>query len=175
MFCRLFLSLAVIIFLSCGRGPSQSEKHADENAGLTAEEIAEKQAPESPITFDKIPGKWILLYPNDYGYEFQLYRNYRALVILYLNNCALIFKGVYTLEDGNRLRLNISEMKRSQEVRAVNTYSGFAKAKSSYFLFRLSSTGEREKMKLVLRPLKIIIDGSDSDGYFEPILRLKRR
>ena len=167
----LFFSSCIMY---CGKSPDTAVPVVEKEARVPEEGAAEIQVMTEPLTFRDVAGKWTLLYPNDYGYEFQFFRNYSSLTILYLNNHALLFKGVYTIEEGNRLRLNIYEMKRSKNVKYVNKSSGFLKAKSSYFLFQCSTAGENSSKRLILRPIKIIIDGNSSDGYFEPIIKLKK-
>jgi predicted RecB family nuclease len=161
------------LFLSCTNG--EGDKSAGELKPLPVQEQKMREQTE-PVTFDSIVGRWYLMYPESLGYEMQFYKNYRALVVLYLQNHALLFKGVYTLlEEENRVRINIYEMKRSESVTALNKGSGFTEAKSSYFLFQCGTTGQKQERRLVVRPLEIIIDGNDSDGFFEPVLRLKKR
>ncbi len=125
---------------------------------------------DSALSFDNLSGVWDLKYRNHYGYSFRFYRNYKAIVVLYLHNHALVFKGVYTIEGRHRIRINIFEMKRDKNVRRVNIYSKFVKTKSSSFIF----SGERDGRKLLLKPEKIVIDGNNSDGYFEPVIKLRK-
>jgi len=89
-----------------------------------------------------------------------------------MNMETLIFKGVYTIEEGNKLKINIYEMK--EEHRAAGTKKGFVKAKSSYFLFGGHKIKKNRKETLLLRPLAIIIDGNNSEGYFEPLIKLAK-
>lgn len=125
-----------------------------------------------PLTFKNVVGTWALKYSGNYGYQFSFYANYRALVILYLNMETLVFKGVYTLDEGNKLKINIYEMK--DERRAGVPGKGFVKAKSSYFLFNGYETARQGRTTLFLRPRAIIIDGNNSEGYFEPLLKLAK-
>ncbi len=111
-------------------------------------------------------------YSGNFGYQFSFYANYRALVILYLNMETLVFKGVYTIEDGSKLKINIYEMK--EERRSGTPSRGFVKAKSSYFLFSGYETVKQGRTTLLLRPRAIIIDGNNSEGYFEPLLKLAK-
>jgi|GEM_PF-1227308 len=125
-----------------------------------------------PINFTNIRGTWRLKYPNNYGYEFRLSRNYRAIVILFLKDSSLVFRGIYTIDDDNTFRITLSEMKRVDGIRNINVYSRFVKTKSSYFLF-VARYNKKER-KLLIRPKKISIDGNDSQGYFEPLISLKK-
>jgi len=125
-----------------------------------------------PLNFKNIIGTWALKYSGNFGYQFSFYANYRALVILYLNMETLVFKGVYTIEDGSRLKINIYEMK--EERRSGAPSKGFVEAKSSYFLFNGYETAKQGKTTLYLRPRAIIIDGNNSEGYFEPLLKLAK-
>lgn len=127
---------------------------------------------KSVLNFDNLRGNWELVYGNSYGYSFRFGKNYRAVVILYLNNNSVIFRGIYTIEDPATLRINVSEMKREEKVKDLNVKSGFLKVKSSYFIFkgRINTSGKTRKLEL--RPVTISIDGSDSEGYFEPFIEL---
>jgi hypothetical protein len=126
----------------------------------------------TPLNFKNVVGTWALKYSGNYGYQFSFYANNRALVIIYLNNETLVFKGVYTIEEGNKLKINIYEMK--DERRAGLPTKGFVKAKSSYFLFSGYQTARQGKATMFLRPRAIIIDGNNSEGYFEPLLKLAK-
>ncbi|TFH42048.1 MAG: hypothetical protein E4G96_04255 [Chrysiogenales bacterium] len=126
-----------------------------------------------PLTFKSVIGHWLLKYPGNYGYRFNLFPNYRATVTLYLNNETIFFNGVYTISDTDRLRINIYEMKverRSDPGRG----KGYVKAQSSHFLFSGYKTVKNRAETLYLRPLAIIIDGTNSEGYFEPLIKLDK-
>ncbi|OHD63256.1 MAG: hypothetical protein A2176_11770 [Spirochaetes bacterium RBG_13_51_14] len=138
---------------------------------LNSVHAAETDGAESPLTFKSVIGTWTLKYSGNYGYNFSFYSNYRALIVLYLNMETLIFKGVYTIED-NKLKINIYEMKEQHRAGGINR--GFVKAKSSYFLFGGYKTTKNRKETLRLRPLAIIIDGNNSEGYFEPLIKLTK-
>lgn len=126
-----------------------------------------------PVNFKSLSGNWNLIYENDYGYNFKFYKNYRAVVILYLNTTSIIFRGVYNIETSDTIRINISEMKRVESVKNINLKGGFVKAKSSHFIFNTRITSSGGKKSLELKPDKIFIDGSDSEGYFEPYIKLE--
>ena len=128
-------------------------------------------ADKSALNFNNLRGNWELVYGNSYGYSFRFSKNYRAVVILYLNNNSIIFRGIYTIEDAGTLRINVSEMKREEKVKDLNIKSGFLKVKSSYFIFKSRIINAKTR-KLELRPVEIYIDGSDSEGYFEPLIEL---
>jgi len=125
-----------------------------------------------PVNFKSLSGNWNLLYGNDYGYSFYFYKNYRAVVVLYLNSSSIVFKGVYNIESSDSIRINISEMKRVESVKNIDLKSGFVKAKSSHFIFNTRIINSNGKKNLELKPLTIFIDGSDSEGYFEPYIKL---
>jgi hypothetical protein len=128
----------------------------------------------SPMSFTNIIGNWRLKYSGNYGYCFNLYPNYRALVIIYLNTQSLIFRGVYTIDEENKLKINISEMKEEPRTSGFNLRGGFMKAKSSYFLFTGYRVKKNKRERLYLRPSAIVIDGKNSDGYFEPFIKLTK-
>lgn len=127
---------------------------------------------EMPLSFKNVIGTWSLMYSGNYGYAFSLSHSYRATVILYLNMEILTFRGVYTIEEGNKLRININEMR--EEHRGGGKNRGFVKAKSSYFLFGGYKTKKGGRETLYLKPLAIIIDGNNSEGYFEPLIKLAK-
>ncbi len=168
----LILLLSVICLFSC----SDSSLNTDSSPDMSKEvQIPAPEEPASPLTAADLAGIWVLDYGHSLGYEFRFYKNYRAVIILYLGNHALLFKGIYILEDGNRLRVNVSDMKRSSKVRNVSTSGGFVKAKSSWFLMKCAVSGEGKDRKLTVRPVQTVIDGSSSEGYLEPVLKLKKK
>ncbi len=119
-------------------------------------------------------GRWSLIYRGNYGYTFRFYKNYRALCILYLRLNALVFKGIYTIEDNNMIRINIYEMKNEENISRINLKRKFTKTVSSYFIFQGTINESDKKKKLLLKPIKIVIDGRNSDGYFEPAFQLNK-
>ena len=167
-----FLLIMSLCLFSCGNSSSQGDDIINDLETTEPVEAIPEQT--SPLVFSDIVGQWSLMYPNDLGYEFQFYKNYRSLIVLYLGNHALVFKGVYNIEDTNKVRINIYEMKRSTSVKGINKTSGFVKAKSSYFLLQCYTAGQKKDTTLIVRPVSIMIDGNNSDGYLEPVLRLKK-
>lgn len=127
----------------------------------------------SAINYNDISGKWHLMYKNNYGYEFRFNSNYRAFCILYSGTNAVIFKGIYSIEK-DKLTLNINEMKNEENISRINLWSKFVKTSSSYFIFNIELQGKDKNKTLALKPVKIIIDGNDSNGYFESEISLKR-
>lgn len=128
---------------------------------------------KSALSFTSLRGTWELIYGDNYGYYFRFDRNYKAIVVLYLNDSSVIFKGVYTIEDANTLRINISAMKREERLKDLDFKEGFVTVNSSYFIFKGRITGGLKTKKLELKPDTISIDGSDSEGYFEPLIELQ--
>jgi len=126
------------------------------------------------LQFSDIHGRWQLLYRGNYGYEFRFYKNYQAVCIIYMQTNAVVFKGVYTFDNPQTIRININQMKNADSCCDVNTTTGFAQVKSSYFLFNASITTKNNKKMLELKPLSIVIDGINSEGYFEPVIVLQR-
>lgn len=126
----------------------------------------------SAVNFKNLTGNWNLLYENSYGYNFRFYKNYKAIVVIYLNNSSIIFKGVYNLESSDSIRINISEMKRVESVKNLDLKGGFVKAKSSHFIFNAQLVTSGSRRHLELKPRTISIDGSDSEGFFEPYIKL---
>jgi len=177
MFNKIRISLLIYIIImaliiACG---------GDEKGEIANEEEKDDYQPEKvvssdiiPVTFNSIKGNWGLRYGDNYGYSFRLGNNYKAVVILYLNSSSLIFKGVYTLENGDNLRINVSGMKREERITGLNLNSGYVDVKSSYFIFhsRLFERGGKTFMEL--RPVKIFIDHNSSEGFFEPLVRLTK-
>lgn len=157
----------------CSKKPEKTESYVD-SAVHTRESVPVEEGDTIPVTYQALAGKWGLHYSGNYGYDFFLAANYRAIVILYLHTQAIVFKGVMALEDPETLRINIVEMKSEPRVTGINHNWGFSKAKSSYFLFKVRLLDKNKSRTLELRPARIIIDGNDSEGYFEPIIKLKR-
>ncbi|MFC1670351.1 hypothetical protein ACFL20_08150 [Spirochaetota bacterium] len=165
----LFYILVVVIFSSCnGKSPNKDINKTDgiEKKPLQTVSVIKK------ITFKDIHGKWQLKYLNNYGYSFRFYRNFKSIIILYLKNYALVFKGVYTIEEKNKIRVNVFAVKNESDLYRINFRRGFTKTKSSHFIF--NGYLDKTKKFLVIRPLKIVIDGNTSQGYFEPVIKLKR-
>lgn len=170
------LALAGVILIvaaGCSRKPEKEESYV-ENAVSTRDTVEVDEGDAIPITYQALSGKWGLHYGGNYGYDFILASNYRAIIILYLNNQAIIFKGVMALEDEKTLRINIVESKNEHRVTGINLNHGFTRMKSSYFLFKARLMEKNKSRILDMRPVRIIIDGNDSEGYFEPIMKLKR-
>jgi hypothetical protein len=153
-------------------GPGTAQKM--QKPAYTNPEPDPKEDEKIPLNFKNVIGNWSLKYTGNYGYYFSLSRNYRAIVIIYLNSQALVFKGVYTIDEKNKLKINISEMKDEPRVAGINLYKGFLKAKSSYFLFDGYKLKKNNKDNLCLEPRSIIIDGNNSEGYFEPSIKLTK-
>ena len=165
-------NLVTLLILLTALGGCGAPPETD-NFDPAKEVEAEKREPLKPLKFEELTGRWKLLYANNYGYDFRFYKNYRSLVILHLNNHALIFKGVYTIENENDIKINIYAMKRSPGKR-LKLYGGFVKTKSSHFLFQGQVQARGKKPQLVVNPKRIVIDGNNSDGYFEPVIKLKK-
>ena len=123
------------------------------------------------INYTSLQGKWKLLYSGNYGYYFSFQKNYKSFITLYLGNEALVFKGVHSIDTG-KIVINIYEMKREKNLPVVNYSRGFQKANSSSFIFKASLHNKNGKKMLKIIPVKIRIDGNDSDGYFEPLIKL---
>ncbi len=121
------------------------------------------------LKLETLHGSWKLIYRGDYGYAFHFYPDYRALIIIYLGNHAVIFKGVYTSEE-DKVRVNVYEMKDDMNIAYPNLSGGFQKVASTYFLFSGSVNGS----ELALYPVRVIIDGNNSEGYFEPEIKLQK-
>ena len=171
--CNLHIIILFILLLTalsaCNKKsdiPVSKEIKKVEKKVITPEIITRK------INFRDIHGKWRLKYGDNYGYFFRFYKNYKSIIILYLKNYSLVFKGVYTIEGNNNIRINIFAMKKEPKTKNINLYRGFTKTKSSYFIFK-SYTVKKIKM-LIIKPVQIIIDGNTSKGYFEPIIKLKK-
>lgn len=164
-----YIAATVICFALICHGSMKSTGISPAGSAAFAVEASDK---EIPLSFKSVIGTWSLKYSGNYGYTFTLNASYRATVVLYLNMETLIFRGVYTIEDGNKLKININEMK--EEHRAGGGKKGFVQAKSSYFLFGGYKTRKNGRETLYLKPLAIIIDGNNSEGYFEPLIKLAK-
>ncbi len=170
----LIYSCFIIFCPGCSNNePEQITIEKDISADYKSEEVVTSDI--IPLNFDTIKGNWDLKYGDNYGYSFRLGKNYRAVVILYLNCNSILFKGIYTIEKDDILRINISEMKREESVNKINTTRGFTQVKSSYFLFNTRIFEKTGKTIMELRPVRILIDDNSSDGYFEPLVRLTKQ
>jgi hypothetical protein len=121
------------------------------------------------MTLQNLIGHW--QGPN---YIFTMNSSYKATVVIMANRYeSFVFNGVYTLEKDSILRININEMK-SCAPGEVYSKRGFTKTASSRFLFSAELKTDKTKT-LLLKPKEIIIDGNNSDGYFEPLLTLTKK
>lgn len=121
---------------------------------------------------DDFIGNWQLRYNDGFGYEFRFKENYRAYVILYLQSQVIVFRGIYAVDDGDTIRINISDMKEQRSRSALESESGFVKTSASVFLF---SVGDKADKAMTLSKKKIQIDGRNSEGYFEDSIALKKK
>lgn len=153
--------------------PTDMQGEKKEETKKQPEDVPKKMA-LTPINFKNIRGVWRLKYANNYGYEFRLHSNYRAIVIIFLKDSSLVFRGIYTIADDGTLRITLSEMKRVTGVKHINVSSRFVKTKSSYFYFFAGHGKKKKAGVLIIRPKKIFIDGNNSEGYFEPLISLKK-
>jgi len=124
----------------------------------------------SGIDFGDLHGTWRLFYRGNYGYEFSFNRSYRANCVIYLQGSTLHFRGVYTIDEKRNLRINVSEMKHQE----AGQPGGFTPISTSYFIFGAQRLKQAGKDYLELRPLTIIINGNNSEGYFEPVIKLAK-
>ena len=131
-------------------------------------------SPAEKIQHSRLFGTWRLLYRGGYGYSFTFQKNYQSICVIHLNTSAVVFKGIYTFEGDDALRINIYEMKNDASASYPPAGAGFTKTSSTYFVFRASFTGPAASPVLVLIPTRCVIDGRSSDGYFEPEIRLSR-
>lgn len=170
----LLLLLPLLLFhLQCGKG-GDPEGVGPGDVKKTADAVPVDESDFVPVTTASIIGRWSLIYADNYGYSFTFFKNFRALIVIYLKTSAILFKGVYTIEENNSIRVNIVEMKNEESIQNINSGRDFVKTQKSYFIFR-GSIREREKKKaLIVKPEKIIIDGSNSEGYFEPLIKLEQ-
>lgn len=130
--------------------------------------------PAGKLDISRLHGTWRLLYKGGYGYTFRFQKNYQSLCVIHLNTSAVVFKGIYTAEGDDAIRINIYEMKNDANALSPSSGSGFTKTSSTYFIFRASLSGTSKAPGLVLSPTRTVIDGRSSDGYFEPEIRLVR-
>ena len=125
-----------------------------------------------PLQPNNLWGNWTLLYENSYGYDFRFHKDNSTIVILYLNENSVIFRGTYSIENDSTIKINLLDMKNEEKTKNLNLKQGFVKIESSYFIFNLRITMESDKKILELRPQKIFIGANDSKGYFEPFFKL---
>jgi hypothetical protein len=141
---------------------------------LTALTVLFASSAAHPVAFRDFHGRWALNYRGNYGYEFRFNASYRAICILYLQTNILVFKGVYTVEQGDHLRINISEVKNQDGNRLGSLNHGFTSVSTSYFVFKASRKDAQGQKVLELVPVEAMINGNSSEGYFEPVMRLKQ-
>ena len=105
-------------------------------------------------------------------YTFTFNRNYTSTIVIGINqNECIVFSGVFNVEKDNQIRVNISEFKQCPRGMAF-VRSGFSKTASSHFIFAIDP--KADKRTLVIRPKEIIIDGNNSEGYFDQEMALKK-
>ena len=168
----LILFTLLLMISACGGSDKGEAVIEEEKDDYKPEQVISSDV--VPLNFNSIKGNWDLKYGDNYGYSFRLGNNYKAIVVLYLNSSSLIFKGVYTLEEEDKLRINVSGMKREERVTGLNLNSGFVDVKSSYFVFHSRIFERSGRTIMELRPVQIFIDHNSSEGFFEPLVRLTR-
>lgn len=177
---RLLAFLVLFLFCFASMPSCKDERQKDDqNKKISGEQTVtdEDDEPEvelKPVQFSVLPGIWSLRYGGNNGYDFHFTKNYKSIIVIYIGNQILVFKGVYTIEADSKLRINVSEMKQDDGSGGVNLYGGFQKVKSSYIIFKANLADRSTGRTLVIRPLLVIIDGKNSDGYFEPVIKLKK-
>jgi hypothetical protein len=120
----------------------------------------------STVTLNDIAGSW-----KGGSYLFVLGRNYTATVVIYINQYeAYVFSGIYNIEKNDVLNISIREMKSGPQSEVLSK-KGFSRTASSRFAFYATINKSKGK-SLILRPKEIIIDGNNSEGYFEKELTL---
>lgn len=178
VFC--FIALLLLVFAGCSdEGDSASSTDNIGNKTFLQEksedlqhESREKQAGE-PVTAESIHGRWKLHYRGNYGYDFYFGQGYNARIIISLNTQYLVFHGVYTVKDGV-VTINVFKMKSETDRNRVYAKKDFIKVKSSKFEFNGTRVKSNGRSMLYLKPGVITIDGHDSRGYFEPLLKLRK-
>lgn len=171
----------MLVALSGCSGGSDSDSSPDTGGKETfLEEKSENLQEESreepggePVTSESILGRWKLHYRGNYGYDFYFGKGYNARIIISLNTQYLVFHGVYTVEEG-KIVINVFKMKSETDRRKVYTKTGFMKVKSSKFEFTGKIVKDEGHSMLYLKPGVISIDGRDSRGYFEPLMKLRK-
>ena len=129
----------------------------------------------SLLDYSELSGKWMLKYPQNYGYEFIFSDDYSAEITLYLNTTIIRFRGRFLLEDGSRIRITVLEMMQRDEIAVHEKNYNFMPVNNSYFLFRGQILKDSKHRTLVLNPMRIITEGKDSEGFFEPQIRLRKQ
>jgi hypothetical protein len=135
----------------------------------------ESNEKSSPLDYSELLGKWTLAYPQNYGYEFTFLDDYNAEITLHLNDVIIKFKGKFSLEDSYRIRVTLFEMMQKDEITVLEKKYSFTPVRDSYFLFKGKMVRDSNPKTLILNPIKIITEGRDSEGYFEPQIRLKKQ
>lgn len=162
----IYFFFAILLVFSCGKDEQPLNK-IEEEKKAEADIIL-------PLKLDDVIGRWNVKYSGNFGYDFRIFRNFKAIIIINLNTQSFVFKGVWTLDGPNRMKINIFEIKTDPNPLTPNIYSGFVKANASYFLFFAYRNDKPGEKNIILKPEKIIIDSNSSDGYFEPVIKLKK-
>jgi len=119
----------------------------------------------APLSLNDCYGRW-----HNPIYVFTFNRNYTASIIIFVNqNESYVFNGVFNIDKDNLVRVNINEMKSCPPSSSFSR-SGYSKAASSHFTFLVESKGKT----MTVRPKEIIIDGNNSEGYFDQEIVLKK-
>jgi hypothetical protein len=171
---KIFFIILILPLLFSACSKEQPVDDEETRIKETVVDIPDPGYNETPLDFKSIVGKWQLLYDGNYGYEFRFNSNYKSVVIVYAGYQVFVFKGVYNIEDDKRLKITIYEIKQDQNSPSLSLYSGFTKSKSSYFLINCTLREKGSARTLTIKPERIIIDGKASDGYFEPVMKLKK-
>jgi hypothetical protein len=146
------------------------------NFACKDDDIAVKSEEKSLLLdYSELFGKWELKYPQNYGYEFIFLDDYSAEITLHLNTAIIKFKGKFSLEDNYQIRIILLEMMQKDEITVHEKKYNFTPVRDSYFLFKGKIVRDSKPKTLVLNPIKIITEGRDSEGYFEPQIRLKKQ
>lgn len=167
------LIFAGILFFGCAPSNDDVEKGVDHET-LQLPETEELEAPSVPLDYELLAGTWRLRYPGGFGYDFRFGKSYQSVIVVYTSSFALVFRGVTKITAADMVRINVYGMKRVDSGRGIYSESGLTRVKSSYFDFRIVTGDRNGKEVITVVPVKLIIDGNDSQGYFEPRFTLQK-
>jgi hypothetical protein len=124
---------------------------------------------EAP-TLKNVVGTW-----QNANYLFMLTNSYKATVIIYATKYqTFVFSGIYTVENDAKLRINISEIKTCNPGEEKSR-KGFTKTASSRFVFAADIAANSRGKQMNIKPKEIIIDGNNSEGYFDSSISLQKK
>ncbi|MBN1498628.1 MAG: hypothetical protein JW982_00605 [Spirochaetes bacterium] len=86
----------------------------------------------------------------------------------------LLFRGIYQIKEADKISIEVLEMKYSPSLNDIRSGKELTKTSSSSIIFRGERSSSGGKNYLVLKTESVKIDGSSSEGFFDPEIKLKK-